>query len=113
MNLIFEKACELAAALGWENISLSPGCTEHQIDEHWWFAINPHHEPTLCSRSRNRVPPNCIYFECDGSPEGIVSLDGGLLVADVDTLLGVLEQAIEKLPRIQEAIETNPARLLQ
>jgi hypothetical protein len=42
------------------------------------------------------VPPNCIYFECDGLPEGIVSLDGGLLVADVETLRVVLERAIEK-----------------
>jgi hypothetical protein len=100
MNAIFEKTCELGMALGWENISLSPGCQEHQVDAHWWFAINPHDVPVSCSKGGSKVPARCIYFQFNGWPAGVVSVQGGLLVtgglANEETLLAVLEQAIEK-----------------
>lgn len=97
VSRVFTLTCELGIALGWDNISLEPGCQEHAIDDHWWFAINPHNEPTPCSRGAIAAPQS-IYFEFNGSPAGFVSHDGGLLaagaIANEEALARALMQAI-------------------
>jgi hypothetical protein len=94
---VFGRACELGMALGWENISMDEGCRELQVDVHWWFAINPHKEPTRSSRGV-MVQPQQIYFEWNGFPAGMVSSIGGILVqgelANETTLLEALDLAI-------------------
>lgn len=98
-NNIFALTCELGAALGWENISMQPGCKEHAIDDHWWFAINPHNAPTRCNRG-HLVPPQSIYYEFNGWPAGSLNSGGGMIaagaIANQDTLRAALNQAIEK-----------------
>lgn len=94
---VFALACELGAALGWENISLDAGCREHQVNAHWWFAMNPHRTKMLCTKGID-VKPYSIYFEWDGWPAGMVTAAGGMFVqgieANQDNLIAALKAAI-------------------
>jgi hypothetical protein len=100
ISAMFNKVCELAMALGWENIALQPGCQSHQVDERWWFAINPHPEPTACEGVATKIPPYCIYLKFNGWPAGIVGMHGGMMAAggtaNEDNLMAALNAAIEK-----------------
>jgi hypothetical protein len=108
MSAVFVRACELGAAQGWKNIASLPGCAELQIDEQWWFALNPHQEEIKCSKGA-KVPPCAIYFTFNEWPAGYCNAGGGLLAAGVaaneDALLEAIEAAIEKIggPRWEEA----------
>jgi hypothetical protein len=99
VSLLFARVCDLGIALGWENISLDAGCKEHDIDEHWWFAINPHGERTKCSKGAE-VPPYSIYFQFNGWPAGVIDAGGGVLaagkLANEDTLIAAIDAAIER-----------------
>jgi hypothetical protein len=93
---VFSRACELAIAMGAIGINKLPGCYEHQVDEHWWFAINAHPESNDCSKSKG-VPPMTIYLEFNGWPAGFVNSGGGRMVGDQkreDSLIIALEAAI-------------------
>jgi hypothetical protein len=96
---VFARACELGAALGWNNIAKLPGCQEATISEEWWMAINPHPEPEKC-RKGTRIPPFTIYFEFNGWPAGFVNAGGGTMaagrIANEHRLLAAIEAAIEK-----------------
>ena len=100
MTEIFAKTCELGIALGWKAINQNPGCTEHQVDEQWWFAINPHAEPVKCSKGTS-VPQVCVYFEFNGWPAGFINAGGGALaagaIANEDTLIAALEAATKNV----------------
>jgi hypothetical protein len=97
---VFSKTVELAIALGWEDIGSLPGCQEHQIDKHWWFAINPHEKPAKCSQCSQgaSVPPYSIYFQFNGWPFAIVNAAGGMMgsgtAANEDNLMLALQRAI-------------------
>lgn len=99
MPRVFERVCALGMALGWENISLEPGCREHQIDSNWWFAINPHQETTPCSRGA-KIPACQVYFEWKGWPAGMVSTGGGMMAcgtaANEASLIEAIEEAIRR-----------------
>jgi hypothetical protein len=98
--VIFAKAVDLGIALGWKSIKDLPGCQEHQIDEQWWFAINPHDKPEKCSAG-TKVPSYSIYFEFNGWPAGFCNAVNGTLahgsVANENALIKALDAAIEKL----------------
>jgi hypothetical protein len=100
VSTIFAKAVEFGLALGWRDISSQPGCHEHQIDEQWWFAINPHGKTTKSSVGAD-VPAYGIYFEFNGWPAGFCDAHDGFLaagsVANEDTLIAALDAATEKL----------------
>lgn len=100
MTEVFSKIVSLCLALGCRDIVKQPGCQEFQIDEHWWFALNPHFEPVLCG-SGKEVPSGSAYFEFNGWPAGFVGLDGGVIaagsLANEETLIAALDVAIKKL----------------
>jgi hypothetical protein len=103
---IFARTCELGIALGWENISLDPGCVEHRVDDDWWFAINPHGETTTQYVGAEggprpvKIPPYSIYFEFNGWPAGVCAWGGGVIaagrLANEETLMAALDAAIER-----------------
>lgn len=99
MGILFDRACLLGMALGWENIGLQPGCQEHQIDENWWFAINPHDQSIACSHGVF-VPAYHAYFEWKGVTAGFVSIGGGMLAcgreANEGSLLAAIDRALER-----------------
>jgi hypothetical protein len=99
LSEVFVRVCDLGIALGWNSIKDLPGCTEHQIDGAWWFAINPHNEVVKCSHGPE-VRPYTIYFEFNGWPAGAIRATGGWVaagtLANENTLLEAIEKAIEK-----------------
>lgn len=99
---IFQLACELGAAHGWENISFDAGCKELQVDEQWWLAINPHNEINRTSKGA-KVPPQSIYFMFNGWPAGYINAGGGVLaagaIANEETLAAALDAAIRATGR--------------
>lgn len=102
ISKVFERVCALGIAMGWENINSQPGCVEHQVDPQWWFAINPHGEPTECS-SGAKVPAYAIYLQFNGWPAGVVTANGGLMaaggLANEERLIDALNVAIEKVEK--------------
>ena len=99
---VFARVCELGESMGWENITMDPGCKEHQIDSDWWFALNPHRHPEACSRGME-VPSMQIYFEWKGLPAGFVGYMGGTLICsrrvNEDTLMAALDAAIARVEK--------------
>jgi hypothetical protein len=100
MTEVFEKVCELGIALGWKNIAGEVGCTEWQVDESWWFAINPHGEACKCSKGA-MVPAGHVYLQFNGWPFGLVNWREGMCgagrVANEDALIAALERATERV----------------
>jgi hypothetical protein len=88
---------ELGIAVGAAPLNARPGCWEHQVDDRWWIACNPHPELTKCSRGVN-VAPFRVYIEFNGWPAGIVGPDDGWIAAGTaaneDALLGAIRAAI-------------------
>lgn len=76
----FVEVCEYSYAMGARDINKKPGCYESQVDDHWWFAINPHGETYKCSRGAS-VPGLHVYVEFNEFPAGIISAYGGVLAA--------------------------------
>lgn len=99
---LYAEICELACELGWKNIQALPGCQEHQIDEHWWFAINPHGEPGACSKSLE-VPSYSVYVQYNGFPFGAFNAGGGFVgcgvMANKDALLEAIDRAMKALEK--------------
>ena len=99
----FSEIVELGIALGVKDIAKTPGCWEHRVDEHWWFALNPHSEPTTCSKSAG-VPlkPFCVYVEFNGLPAGVLNPKGGTIaagrLANEDALIEALKTARKAVP---------------
>jgi hypothetical protein len=97
ISTVFAKICDLGLALGHTSIKDQPGCWEHQIDEHWWFAINPHDVSTECTGG-TEVPPYTVYIKFYDWPFGLVSPLGGMFghgaLANENTLIAALDQAI-------------------
>lgn len=76
----FYEIALLGKRLGVENVGAMQGCWEHQIDDHWWIALNGHDTPTLCSKADNPIEPFTAYLEYNGLPAGIVDTYGGCFV---------------------------------
>lgn len=76
----FAAVVELGLALGKRNMGSDPGCWEHQVDERWWFALNPHDDQTECSQGA-KVPPFSIYVQFNGWPAGIIGVSDGVMAA--------------------------------
>jgi hypothetical protein len=92
----FAAVAELAISLGVRGINTLPACWEHQVDEHWWVAVNGHNKPILCSTEAS-VPPFSIYVVFNGWPAGIIDAHGGCLaagaLANEETFLEAVRQA--------------------
>lgn len=102
VSKLFGLTVELGIELGWENLSSHPGCAEHQVDDQWWFAINPHGEASRCSQG-TRIPPYTIYYQFNGWPAGFCTAHGGAIaagkLANEETLITAIESAIKKEQR--------------
>ena len=100
MTEVFVKVVELGIALGWKSIKDRPGCTEHQVDDEWWFAINPHGEECKCSKGAT-VPAGHVYLQFNGWPFGLVNCEEGMCgfgaVANEGVLIEALERATERV----------------
>lgn len=100
MTEVFKKVCELGIALGWKSIKDRLGCVEHQVDDEWWFAINPHGDVTECSKGVH-VPPWHIYIQFNGWPFGLVNEYEGMCgagrLANESTLVAALDAAIGRV----------------
>lgn len=75
-------------------------CWEHQVDERWWFAINPNREPVECGHGVKVLPFN-IYVEFNGWPAGVFTLDGdgefaAGEAANEDAFIAALERAADE-----------------
>ena len=96
LSAVFNEIVELEIALGLKDISKTPGCWEHIVDEHWWFALNAHGETTQCSEGA-QVPPFTAYVMFNGWPAAMISPDNGTVcagaVANEDALIEALKAA--------------------
>jgi hypothetical protein len=70
----------LAERLGISKINQLPACWEHQVDAHWWIALNGHRIPTKCSKDVEVEPFGC-YVEFNGWPAGTFNAYGGIMAA--------------------------------
>lgn len=102
-SVAFMRIVELAGALGVQQIQQRPGCWEHQIDERWRVAVNPHKEP-------QDVPPRddcmgatvpyahaAVWF--NGWLAGLFSPAGGAIAAGEGANEGALIEALESAIR--------------
>jgi len=107
MTEVFEKVCEFGIAMGWKGIAGEAGCTEHQVDESWWFAVNPHLEACECSMGV-KVPAGHVYIQFNGWPFGLVNCYEGMCgagrLANEDTLIEALERAAERVKEVKLGI---------
>lgn len=76
----FVEVVKLAERLGAIPINSVGGCWEHQIDDHWWIAVNGHAEPVKSSRGPV-VSPFIAYLEFNGWPAGMIHPYGGTIAA--------------------------------
>lgn len=97
------KVAELNKALGAPRACDVEGCWEHQIDEHWFVAVNGHKEEQALKRSNGggvTVPPFHFYLEFNGWPAGFLTPFGGTMAAgeaaNEQTLIAALDAAIAK-----------------
>lgn len=65
----FGRIAELAAALGVTRIGDLPGLWEHEIDEHWFIAVNGHPDKPIY-RGLMPVQPFNAYIGFNGWPAG-------------------------------------------
>lgn len=95
----FSLVCDLGLELGVRDLSKKPGLWEQKVDEHWWFALNPHAERITCSHG-GEVPPYCLLIEFNGWPAGFINAAGGSMaagaLANEDTFIAALKEAIKK-----------------
>lgn len=100
INLVYWHIIELAAAMKVVLINQLRGCWEVQVDNLWWFAVNGHTEPMLCSRSDIPIDPFNAYVMFNGWPAFILSPAGGCgaagEAANEDTLIAALQAATER-----------------
>lgn len=93
----FAEIVELATRLGVTDIVKLPGCWEHKVDEHWFFALNAHEDERLTTETATpqKVPPGQVYVEFNGWPAGIFGIDGGIIaagaLANEDTFIKALK----------------------
>jgi hypothetical protein len=80
MTEVMLAVVNMAERLGVKSINTLPGCWEHQIDKHWWIAVNGKRKPQMCSKGV-QVPPFSIYIEFNGWPAGICDSHGGVICA--------------------------------
>ena len=99
MSAAFIRICDLALELGVRAINGLPACWEHQVDEHWFIAVNGHGEAQKTSNG-NAVPPFNCYIEFSGFPAGLITPYDGIIaagsVANEDSFIAALERATEK-----------------
>lgn len=76
----FYELMKLGSRLGVSNINELPGCWEHQVNEHWFIAVNAHEAPIKCSKVAD-VPPIHCYVEYNGWPAGLINPRGGTIAA--------------------------------
>lgn len=98
----FCAMADLCIALGEHPLHKHEGCWEHQIDEHWWIALNGHPEKRLMRKLPHMEPlePFHAYVEWNGWPAGIITAFGGILCAgecaNEDTFIAALRAATER-----------------
>lgn len=97
LSVAFVKLVDWATTKGAQSIKDLPGCWEHDIDAHWWVAINGKGQSTDCSR-QVAVPAYHAYLEFNGFPAGLIAPNGGVLadgsVANEEALLAALAEAM-------------------
>lgn len=98
INMFADVLAPLAQRLGVSNISALPGCWEVQVDPRWYFAVNPHLEPVICSEGVT-VEPGFAYVQFNGFPAGVVGIDGeGTFAAGDEANLQAFKAACEAMP---------------
>jgi hypothetical protein len=92
----FLEIANLGFRLGIESINKLPGCWEHQVDQHWWIAVNGHKEPIVCSAGAT-VLPYSAYVQFNGWPTGLIDPSGGIFAAgeaaNEDNFINALKNA--------------------
>ena len=96
----FARIADLACALGKIPMSRFENCWEHQIDKHWWIAVNGHKTKKKTSNGVEVSPFNC-YVEFNGFPAGIFDpVNGGVIaagkLANEETFIKAIESQIPK-----------------
>ena len=103
-SVAFIRIAELASALGVRQIKNTPGCWEHQIDETWRVAVNPHREqqeiPARDGHMGASIPHAHAAVWYYGWLAGLLSPAGGPIAAgdgaNEETLIAALEAAIRR-----------------
>lgn len=102
----FALVADLGYAHGARDIGKRPGCWEHQVDNHWFVALNPHGHPTakvggikpINPEYEVMVPPFSVYIEFNGYPAGIIDAHGGIIAhgaaANEQTFCDAVRRAI-------------------
>lgn len=72
----FVVVCEMGVAMNIAPVNTMPGCWEHQVDDHWWIAMNGHNDEMVTSKGQ-KVPPFHVYAERNGWPCMLFSPAGG------------------------------------
>ena len=96
----FAKIADLACVLGAVNLKKREGCWEHQIDKHWFIAINAH-ETTTKTKAGIEVEPFGCYVEFNGWPAGLFTPFGGMIAA------GELANECTFIKAVEKAIQMN------
>ena len=100
---VFVEIAALAERIGVAPINALLGCWEHQVDPHWWIAVNGHAEPVQCSMG-TKVPSFSAYVQFNGWPAGIINPFGGTLVAadaaNEDTFIAALQAANQETTNV-------------
>lgn len=91
----FARVCELGSALGLEKLNDIDGCWEHDIDDTWSIALNPHGEPTASSTGLMINPFHCMININDGMPAGVVTPYAGMIMhGSEDDFISAVNEAI-------------------
>lgn len=93
----FAKIADLACLLGAVSINKFKGCWEHQINEHWFVAVNGHKTP-MKTKKGIKVEPFGCYVEFNGWPAGLFNPFGGTIaagnLANEDAFIKAIDEAI-------------------
>lgn len=79
----FMAVADLCLALDDAPLTKHEGCWEHQVDDHWWIAVNGHQEPRLMQKHPTLEPlkPFHAFVEWNGWPAGLMTPTGGCIAA--------------------------------
>lgn len=99
MSEAFMVVVQLGLALGKRDMSKLPGCWEHQVDEQWWIALNPHDGNEKCSTGA-AVPGFSIYIRFNEWPAGLIDPRSGVIAAGAaaneDSFIAAVQAATAK-----------------
>ena len=108
VSAAFMAVADLCIALGGAPLHKHEGCWEHQVDEHWWIAVNGHPEPRLMQKHPELQPvqPFHAFIEWNGWPAGIMTAYGGVIAAgecaNEETFIAALRAARDAVGKTDE-----------